>query len=112
MQATDDDEKVVITADNPISCLFEYSKKVKIPDPDFECVAENLLETWQKGNQTFKKVRLSTSAVIGLLHIYSYELSFQGCLENVCGSGGFGGVDSEFSVCLGAEPKTKTLSPV
>ena len=25
----DDDGKVVITADNPISCLFEYSKKVR-----------------------------------------------------------------------------------
>jgi len=36
--------------------LFEYAKKVKIPDPEFDCVAENLLETWQKGNQTFKKV--------------------------------------------------------
>ena len=58
LQATEDDGKVIITADNPISCLFEYAKKVKIPDPDFECVAENLLETWQKGNQTFKKVRL------------------------------------------------------
>jgi len=48
--------KIVITADNPISCLFEYSKKVKIPDPEFECVAENLLETWQRASQTFKKV--------------------------------------------------------
>ena len=57
LQATEEDGKVVITADNPISCLFEYAKKVKIADPDFECVAENLLETWQKGNQTFKKVR-------------------------------------------------------
>ena len=28
----------------------------KIPDPDFDCIAENLLETWQKGNQTMKKV--------------------------------------------------------
>jgi len=55
-KAMDDDGKVVITADNPISCLFEYAKKVKIPDPEFDCVAENLLETWQKGNQTFKKV--------------------------------------------------------
>jgi len=55
-KATEEDGKVVITADNPISCLFEYAKKVKIADPDFECVAENLLETWQKGNQTFKKV--------------------------------------------------------
>lgn len=55
-KAMDDDGKVVITADNPISCLFEYAKKVKVPDPEFDCVAENLLETWQKGNQTFKKV--------------------------------------------------------
>ena len=70
----EDDGKIVITADNPISCLFEYAKKVganwsdafnvtiivkfqvKIADPEFDCVAENLLETWQKGNQTFKKV--------------------------------------------------------
>ena len=26
--------------------------------PEFDCVAENLLETWQRGNQTFKKARL------------------------------------------------------
>jgi len=55
-KASEDDGKIVVTADNPISCLFEYAKKVKIPDPEFDCVAENLLETWQKGNQTFKKV--------------------------------------------------------
>ena len=30
--------------------------QVKIPDPEFTCVAENLLETWQKANQTFKKI--------------------------------------------------------
>ena len=29
---------------------------MKIPDPEFTCVAENLLETWQKANQTFKKI--------------------------------------------------------
>jgi len=52
----EDETKIVITADNPISCLFEYAKKAKIPDPEFSCVAENLLETWQKGSQTFKKV--------------------------------------------------------
>jgi len=52
----DDNGKVVITADNPISCLFEYAKKVKISDPEFTCIAENLLETWQKANQTFKKI--------------------------------------------------------
>ena len=28
---------------------------VKAPDPDFECVSENVLETWQKDHHTFKK---------------------------------------------------------
>lgn len=50
------DGKIVITADNPVSCLYEYAKKKKIPDPDFDCIAENLLETWQRGNQTMKKI--------------------------------------------------------
>jgi len=54
--AEENDGKIVITADNPVSCLYEYAKKAKIPDPEFDCVAENLLETWQRGNQTFKKV--------------------------------------------------------
>ena len=27
-----------------------------MPEPDFECVSENVLETWQKENKTFKKV--------------------------------------------------------
>jgi hypothetical protein len=31
---------------------------VKIGDPEFECVAEHVLESWQKGNQTYKKVSL------------------------------------------------------
>jgi len=48
--------KIVITADNPVSCLYEFAKKKKIPDPDFDCIAENLLETWQRGNQTMKKI--------------------------------------------------------
>jgi len=51
-----EDGKIVITADNPISCLFEYAKKVKIPDPQFDCVAENLLETWQQESKTYKKI--------------------------------------------------------
>jgi len=55
-QAESEDGKVVITADNPVSCLYEYAKKVKIADPEFSCIAENLLETWQKANQTFKKI--------------------------------------------------------
>jgi len=55
-KATNDDGKVEITADNPISCLFEYSKKVKIGDPQFDCVAENLLDSWQREKQTYKKV--------------------------------------------------------
>jgi len=52
----EDDGKIVITADNPVSCLYEYAKKKKIPDPEFDCIAENLLETWQRGNQTMKKI--------------------------------------------------------
>lgn len=55
-QPESEDGKVVITADNPVSCLYEYAKKVKIADPEFSCIAENLLETWQKANQTFKKI--------------------------------------------------------
>jgi hypothetical protein len=45
----------VIQTANLISALFEYCKKVKYPDPMFECVSENVLETWQKNNHTFKK---------------------------------------------------------
>ena len=64
----------VIQTANPISALYEYCKKgniecflimkpfisphcttVKYPDPAFECVSENVLETWQKNNHTFKK---------------------------------------------------------
>ena len=26
-----------------------------VPDPDCECISENVLDTWQKGNKTFKK---------------------------------------------------------
>ena len=65
----------VIQTANPISALYEYCKKgtdenilyskndhksialftVKYPDPVFDCVSENVLETWQKNNHTFKK---------------------------------------------------------
>jgi len=45
----------VIQATNPISALYEYCRKIKTSDPDFECVSENVLETWQKDNHTFKK---------------------------------------------------------
>jgi len=45
----------VILNPNPISALHEYCKKAKIPDPEFECVSESVLETWQKGDKTFKK---------------------------------------------------------
>ena len=31
------------------------SVSVKYPDPVFDCVSENVLETWQKNNHTFKK---------------------------------------------------------
>jgi len=49
-------EKLVITANNPISCLHEYAKKKKIPDPMFQLVAESVLDNIQKGNLTFKKI--------------------------------------------------------
>ena len=77
---------MVITADNPVSCLYEYAKKVlkdpnriehsistdlkqltwkvKIADPEFSCIAENLLETWQKANQTFKKIEYTMQVQI------------------------------------------------
>ena len=28
---------------------------VKAPDPEFDCVSENVLETWMKDNHTYKK---------------------------------------------------------
>ncbi|CAB4057005.1 unnamed protein product [Lepeophtheirus salmonis] len=37
-----------ITSSNPISCLYEYCKKAKFDDPVFECVSENVVETWLK----------------------------------------------------------------
>jgi len=71
----------VVQNANPISALHEYCKKgnetsyfvlnfthisllhnisfslfaAKIPDPEFECVSETVLESWQKGDKTFKK---------------------------------------------------------
>ena len=51
----------VIQTANPISALYEYCKKVKYPDPAFECVSENILETWQKNNHTFKRSEEHTS---------------------------------------------------
>ena len=47
--------------------------QVKIPDPEFDCVAENLLETWQKGNQTFKKV-IFVLVVDHLHHCLDHDL--------------------------------------
>ena len=43
-----------------MSCNHETSSillsiSVKYPDPVFDCVSENVLETWQKNNHTFKK---------------------------------------------------------
>lgn len=31
------------------------NRLAKLNEPDFDCVGENVLETWQKGNHTFKK---------------------------------------------------------
>lgn len=46
----------IIQNTNPISAIYEYCKKVKYPDPVFECVSENVLEVWQKDRHTYKKV--------------------------------------------------------
>ena len=42
--------------------------KVKIADPEFSCIAENLLETWQKANQTFKKIEYTMQVQINKVH--------------------------------------------
>lgn len=59
------DGKIAIAADNPISCLHEYTKKVKIPDPEFECVSENVLDSWQgQGGKNFKKTEYTMKLMI------------------------------------------------
>ena len=30
-----------------------------LPEPDFDCISENVLETWQKDNKTFKKTGMN-----------------------------------------------------
>jgi len=53
------EEKLVITANNPVSCLHEYAKKKKIPDPSFTVLAETVIENIQKVNHSFKKIEYS-----------------------------------------------------
>jgi len=53
-----------ITSDNPVSCLYEFAQKAKIPNPKFDCIEEKILETWQKGNQTFNKVEYTVQLAI------------------------------------------------
>eukprot|EP00095_Tigriopus_kingsejongensis_P010366 maker-scaffold2236_size18378-snap-gene-0.8 protein:Tk10366 transcript:maker-scaffold2236_size18378-snap-gene-0.8-mRNA-1 annotation:"double-stranded rna-binding protein staufen homolog 2 isoform x7" len=45
----------VIQAANPISALHEFAKRAKLPDPIFECVSENVLETWESKGKIFRK---------------------------------------------------------
>ncbi|XP_040577108.1 uncharacterized protein [Lepeophtheirus salmonis] len=53
-----------ITSSNPISCLYEYCKKAKFDDPVFECVSENVVETWLKGQQTLKKTEYNMKLIV------------------------------------------------
>ena len=47
-------KKKIIRVLRWLSCIL-ISISVKYPDPVFDCVSENVLETWQKNNHTFKK---------------------------------------------------------
>ena len=44
---------------------------VKVSDPEFECVAENVLETWQKDNHTFKKTEYTMKLDVNDRTFYS-----------------------------------------
>lgn len=55
-KGAEEDGKIVITAGNPISCLHEYAKKKKIAEPSFDVIGQNVLETIQKGPNSFKKI--------------------------------------------------------
>jgi len=59
------ESKMVITANNPISCLHEFTKKKKIADPSFNVVAENVIESFVKGNHSFKKIEYTMELVVG-----------------------------------------------
>ena len=50
-----------------ISIIFA----VKVSDPEFECVAENVLETWQKDNHTFKKTEYTMKLDVNDRTFYS-----------------------------------------
>jgi len=41
-KSDEDRKKIVISADNPIACLFEYASKMKIPVPEFTCTANTI----------------------------------------------------------------------
>lgn len=44
---------------------------MKVADPEFECVAENVLETWQKDNHTFKKTEYTMKLDVNDRTFYS-----------------------------------------
>ena len=37
-------------------------------DPMFECVSENVLETWQKNNHTFKKTEYTMKLEVNVVY--------------------------------------------
>ena len=42
-------------------------------DPMFECVSENVLETWQKNNHTFKKTEYTMKLEVNKYRVISYR---------------------------------------
>ena len=49
---------------NPKSDFFLSPPTGSLPEPDFDCISENVLETWQKDNKTFKKTEYTMRLVV------------------------------------------------
>lgn len=43
---------------------FLPSLPAHIPEPDFDCVSENVLDTWQRDNRTFKKTEYTIRLIV------------------------------------------------
>ena len=51
-----------------------------LPEPDFDCISENVLETWQKDNKTFKKTEYTMRLVVAGKH--GCQMAIAGFLES------------------------------
>ena len=45
---------------------YEYflSFPAKLPDPEFECISENILDTWQNAGKMFKKIEYTMRLIV------------------------------------------------